>query len=98
MSTIKSFDKFKESDLALVTPDDIINEIGFKLFGYYKPKVDMTNEDLDHISMYIISLDLGKNKSITELDSLKLYNLTSLILNYKSQITISRLTNLTSLF
>ena len=76
MLTIKSFDKFKESDLATITPNDIINEIGFKLFGYYKPEVDITNKELDRISTYIISLDLSRNAIITMLNPSKLYNLT----------------------
>ena len=95
MSIIKLFDSFRESDLGLLLPNNLIDEIGIKLFQFFKPNTDMTNIQLEDISKWITSLDLYYNKVITVLNPSIFYNLTSLRINRKStNDIITGLTNL----
>ena len=56
--TIISFNKFNETDLASVMPDDMTFEIGKRLFCLIEPYDDVDNSLLMSIGSYIQSLDL----------------------------------------
>ena len=61
---IDNFLYFKDTDLVNILPNDIIFEIGKRIFGIYKVETYEFIDTLNEIGIYINELDMSENTNI----------------------------------